>query len=136
MSVTKPRPLMCANTLTHLKALLLQHFQERFHYTHTHKQLCTGDLFNDDTHPYICLMVWKNTYFSFTFIGAFSLPGCSITRNWRTYSSVCDESSQQRQSYCRLYCETSGRGAPILIRMVSYYTQVRLRAHERPWFRH
>ena len=29
-------------------------------------------------------------------------------------SPACEESSQQRQSYCRLYCETSGRGAPVV----------------------
>ena len=56
------------------------------------------------THPYPRLVALQNTYFSFTFTGAFLLHATGVL-----ISSVCDESSQQRQSYCRLYCETSGR---------------------------
>ena len=38
------------------------------------------------THPYPRLVALQNTYFSFTFTGAFLLHACCVTRNWRTYS--------------------------------------------------
>ena len=37
------------------------------------------------THPCPRLMACTNTYFSFTFTGAFLLHACGVTRNWRTY---------------------------------------------------
>ena len=36
-------------------------------------------------HPYPRLVALQNTYFSFTFTGAFLLHARGVTRNWRTY---------------------------------------------------
>ena len=54
---------------------------------HTHKQLCAGNLFNDDTytHPYPRLIACTTTYFSFTFTRVFPLHACGVTRSWPTY---------------------------------------------------
>ena len=37
------------------------------------------------THTYPRLIALQNTYFSFTFTGAFLLHACDVKRNWRTY---------------------------------------------------
>ena len=45
--------LTCVQTHTHThtsRGASFKHFQACFHYTHTHKQLCSGYLFNDGTH--------------------------------------------------------------------------------------
>ena len=76
------------HTHTHL---LLQDFQERFHYTHRHTSSCVLEIClmmtHTYTHPYPCprLIVCTITYFSFTLTRAFPLRSCSVTRNWRAY---------------------------------------------------
>ena len=47
---------------------------------HTHRQVSTGELVDDDTHPYPCprLIACSNTYFSFMFTGAFPLHAAAL----------------------------------------------------------
>ena len=76
------------HTHTHTRARARAHTHTRTHaHTHTRTQLSTGDLVDDDTHPYPCprLIACKDTYFSFMFSGAFSLHACGVTCNLRTY---------------------------------------------------
>ena len=49
--------------------------------------LSTGDLVDDDTHPYpyLRLIACTDTYFSFMFTGAFPLHACCVTCNLHTY---------------------------------------------------
>ena len=81
--------LMCAQTHPHISGRFFYSTSRNATITHpnTHTQLFTGDLFNDDTHPYPCprLMACTNAYFTFTFTRAFPLHACGVTRNWRTY---------------------------------------------------
>ena len=75
------------HTHTHTsRALLLQHFHQRFHYTHTQSS-CMLETCLMMTHTYPCprLIACTNTYFSFTFTGAFSLHAIGVTCKWRTY---------------------------------------------------
>ena len=37
------------------------------------------------THTCTRLVALQNTYFTFTFTGAFRLHACGVKRNWRTY---------------------------------------------------
>ena len=58
---------------------------------HTHTSSCVLEIClmvtHTYTHPHLCprLIACTNPYFSFTFIGAFPLHACCVTRNWRTY---------------------------------------------------
>ena len=59
--------------------------------THTHTSSCVLEICLMMTHtythpyPYPRLIALHNTYFSFTFTGAFPLHACGVTRNRRTY---------------------------------------------------
>ena len=52
---------------------------------HTRTSSCVLEFCLMMTHPYPRLILCTNTYFSFTFTGAFPLHACGFTRNWRTY---------------------------------------------------
>ena len=53
----------------------------------THTSSCVLEIFLMMTHTHPCprLIALRNTYFSFTFTGAFPLYACGVTRNLRTY---------------------------------------------------
>ena len=54
-------------------------------HTHTHTSSCVLEICLMMIHPYPRLIALHNTYFSFTFTGAFPLHACGVKRNWRTY---------------------------------------------------
>ena len=116
--------LACTSTPTSQGSPLLNTFRSAF-ITCTHKQMSTGDLVDDDTHTsmpsldclhkYTCIL-WCVL---FPLTGAFPLYSYSVAHN----STVWVESSQQRWTYCRLYCETSQRRAHVLqfsLRIILY----------------
>ena len=86
---------MCAQT--HASgARLLQLFQECFHYTNAHILYCL--------HKHISLRLQER----------FRRSHAALHATCVLISPVCDESSWWTRCYCRLYCETTGHGAPVL----------------------
>ena len=75
----------------------------------------TQDLIDDDRHTYKhpCprLIACTSIHSSFRLTGAFPLRIRSITRNLRNCFTSVRSLLSKRRSYCRRYCETSGRGA-------------------------
>ena len=86
---------------------------------HTHTSSCLLEIWLMMTHtyihPYSCprLIAGTNTYFSFTFTEAFPLHACGVTCNLHSDFTSVPCVFLVAQSYCRLYWETSGRGAPV-----------------------
>ena len=82
--------LMCAQTHSHILGRFLYSTPRSasWHtYTHTSSYELETCLMmtHTYTHPYPRLVALQNTYFSFTFRGAFLLHACGVKRNWRTY---------------------------------------------------
>ena len=117
MTDTHPYAPLISHTPTqiHLWQASCQHFQDHF-ITYTDKQLSTRDLIDDDRHIPIPTPdgLYKHTFFLHTYRSV----SLSLTHHYMQPACILispglGESSQQRQSYCRLYCETSGCGVHI-----------------------
>ena len=84
------------------------------HDTHTHTSSYKLEICLMMTHTHTHVWLRCKTHISLSRLQErFSCMHAALHATGVVISSVCDESSQQRQSYCRLYCETSGCGAPV-----------------------
>ena len=116
--------LTCVQTHSHISGRFFYRTPRSASW-YTHTSSCVLEICLMMTHtytlPYPRLIALHNTYFSFTFTGALPLHACCVTHNWRTYfTSVRRVFLVETRSYCRLYCETSGRGVPVF-QLYYYY---------------
>ena len=101
---------------THIWCAHLQPFQECFHNTHTQVAVYWrfGWWWHAHTHSFIHASLLAQTHISPSCLQErFPCTNAALHATCVLISPVCEESSYYRRSYSRLYCETSGRGAPV-----------------------